>query len=424
MERDPKRICILGLGHIGLPTATALALAGHSVVGVDINPAVLRRLRNGDPYLEEPQLGEALQSALDMGRLEVRESPTWADVYIIAVPTPATPDKNADLSYVVEAGRSLTSCLRKGNLVILESTVPPFATERVLVPLLESSGLKVGVDLFVAYSPERVLPGHIWAELVQNERIIGGIDPRSSQLAQEVYLSFVKGEIYLTDAATAEMVKLMENTYRDVNIALGNEFAMLAQEAGLNAWEAIRLANRHPRVNIHLPGPGVGGHCIAIDPWFLAGMVPQATSLIRIARQVNHGMPAWVIGMLKKAAAPEAGPIAVLGVTYKANVGDTRESPALEVVSQARALGYQVRVHDPHVRDLPGEEALLPLEEAAAGAQALVVLTDHKEFQNLDVDKISSLMTDKVLLDTRNCLDHEVWRRHGFRVLLLGKGSS
>ncbi|MDI7275987.1 MAG: nucleotide sugar dehydrogenase, partial [Anaerolineae bacterium] len=327
-----KRICVLGLGYVGLPTAAMLATHGNDIVGVDVSRRVLDTLNNGDVHIKEAGLRSLVRAALRSGNLRLADRPEPADAFIIAVPTPfvENPQPTADLASVISAAEAIVPYLEAGNLVILESTVPPRTTEEVLVPVLRRSGIE---DLLVAHCPERVLPGRILAELVGNDRVIGGVDRRSAEAARELYASFVEGEMLLTDATTAEMVKLMENTYRDVNIALANEFALVAEEVGIDVWEAIDLANRHPRVRILRPGPGVGGHCIAVDPWFVAEAAPDVTPLIQAARRVNDAMPAHVVDLVKRAVAGVEKPvIACLGLAYKADVDDVRESPALKVV--------------------------------------------------------------------------------------------
>ncbi|HUV16068.1 MAG TPA: nucleotide sugar dehydrogenase, partial [Pelolinea sp.] len=282
-----QTLCVLGLGYIGLPTASTFATHGLKVVGVDTKPEIVAGLNNGEVHLFEPGLRTLVQAALRSGNLVVKYEPEAADAFIIAVPTPFKEDKKADLDFVISAAESIVPHLRKGNLVILESTSPPRTTVDIVAPILEKSGLKAGTDFQLAYSPERVLPGQILRELIENARVIGGVDAASAEAGRELYSIFVRGEIILTDATTAEMVKLMENTYRDINIAAANEFARLADRFQVDIWEAIEIANRHPRVKILSPGPGVGGHCISVDPWFLVEAAPETAQLIRTAREVN-----------------------------------------------------------------------------------------------------------------------------------------
>jgi UDP-N-acetyl-D-mannosaminuronic acid dehydrogenase len=420
-----NKICLLGLGYIGLPTGSMFALAGKNVVGVDPSPRVQAALSSGMASIDEPELQTLVTAAINSGRLRVQTKPEAADAFIIAVPTPLDPTTNrADLTFVERAARDIVPFLRRGNLVVLESTVPPGTTRDVLAPILAESGLVPGQDIFVAHCPERVLPGRILVELEQNDRLTGGLTPACAERAADLYQTFVKGAIMRTDATTAEMVKVMENTFRDVNVALANEFALIAERIGVDVWDAIRLANHHPRVNVLRPGPGVGGHCIAVDPWFLVGSAPEATRLIRAAREVNDAMPEHVVARLAELVAPPAA-VALLGVTYKAEVDDVRESPALRVAELAVEHGYQVRLCDPHVKaDTRGLPApLLPLEQALRDAEAVVLLVDHRAFQELDLDLVAALVSGKRVLDARNSLDRPSWQARGFEVSLLGAGA-
>src|SRR5438445_12706838 len=367
---------LVGPGYIGLPTASMFALAGKMVIGVDPSPRVQAELKAGRAPVEEPELQTLVAAATNSGRLRVQTRPAPADAFIIAVPTPLDAlTKRANLSYVEQAARDIAPLLRRGNLVVLESTVPPGTTRDVLAPILAESGLRPGLDVFIAHCPERVLPGRILVELEQNDRLAGGLTPACAERAADLYTAFVKGQIMRTDATTAEMVKVMENTFRDVNVALANEFSLVAERIGVDVWEAIRLANHHPRVNVLRPGPGVGGHCIAVDPWFLVGAAPDESRLIRTSREVNDSMPKHVMSRLNTLVAPPAC-VALLGVTYKAEVDDVRESPALRVAELAVEHGYAVRLCDPHVRpDTPGLPApLLPIGQALRDADAVVPL--------------------------------------------------
>jgi UDP-N-acetyl-D-mannosaminuronic acid dehydrogenase len=419
-------ICVLGLGYIGLPTASMFALAGHEVIGVDPSPRVQAALRAGRASLDEPELQSLVSAALNSGRLHVKTQPEAADAFVIAVPTPLEPStRTADLSFVERAARDILPLLRPGNLVVLESTVPPGTTRDVLAPILAESSLEPGRDIHLAHCPERVLPGRILVELAGNDRLAGGYTPACAEHAAALYASFVKGDIMRTSATSAEFVKVMENTYRDVNVGLANEFALIAERVGVDVWEAIRLANHHPRVNVLTPGPGVGGHCIAVDPWFLVSAAPDLAGLIRTARQVNDHMPDHVLGRLRSIVAPPA-PIALLGVTYKAEVDDIRESPALRVAELAVERGYSVRLCDPHVRpETPGLPApLLPLDRAVRDAQAVVVLVDHRAFRELDAAHIGGLVASRRVLDARNVLDRAAWQSHGFELSVLGAASA
>jgi UDP-N-acetyl-D-mannosaminuronic acid dehydrogenase len=415
-----KSVCVLGLGYIGLPTASMFAIHGLRVIGVDINSHVVQVLNDGGLHIEEAGLGALVHEAIASGNLLVKCAPEPANVLIVAVPTPICPGKTADMRAVISATESLVPYLQPGNLVVLESTSPPGTTVDLVRPILERSGLKAGRDFMLAYSPERVLPGQILKEIVENARVIGGIDRASAEAGRDLYATFVQGEIVLTDATTAEMVKLMENTFRDVNIALANEFALIAETLGVNVWEAIDIANRHPRVKVLRPGPGVGGHCIAVDPWFLVEAAPRQARLIRQARLVNDGMPEHVAEMVQGMMA-NTGIVAVLGLTFKADVDDTRESPALEVAERLIAAGLEVRAFDPHVRALPALNSHLvtSLDEALQRADAAVILVDHAEFKLLAPDRFTP-MRGRVVIDTRNCLDALTWQSSGFDVAKVG----
>lgn len=430
-----KTLCVLGLGYIGLPTASTFATHGLDVIGVDVNPYVVETLRNGGLHLHEPGLRTLVEAAFKSGHLRVSESPAEADAFIIAVPTPFFADrlgeyegriyKMADLGAVKAAAQAIVPYLRKGNLVVLESTSPPGTTEKVVAPILERSGLKAGVDFYLAYSPERVLPGQILRELIENARVMGGITPESARAGRELYATFVKGEIVLTDATTAEMVKLMENTYRDVNIAIANEFARLAERLGVDVWEAIALANRHPRVKILSPGPGVGGHCISVDPWFLVEAAPDLAQLIHTARQVNDEQPRFVIQKVRQVLGELNGRhIAALGLAYKADVDDLRESPAIEVIHRLQAEGAQVKAFEPFKpqAQVEGVNAVPTLEEALEDADLILVLVRHTPFVRLQPQEIARTTKARLIVDTVNALDRGHWQAAGFSLFRLGDG--
>jgi UDP-N-acetyl-D-mannosaminuronic acid dehydrogenase len=418
-------ICVLGLGYIGLPTASTFANSGLKVTGVDVNPRVVAGLRNGELHIEEPGLRTLVQAALASGNLRIAGQPEPADAFLIAVPTPVLPDKRADLSAVLAAAESIVPHLRRTNLVVLESTSPPRTTVDVIVPILERSGLRAGADFHLAYSPERVLPGQILRELVENARVIGGIDRASAEAGRELYAAFVRGEIVLTDATTAEMVKLMENTYRDVNIAAANEFSRLADRFGVDVWEAIAIANRHPRVDILRPGPGVGGHCISVDPWFLVEAAPEITPLIRQARMVNDSQPAHAVRLIETALGGLRGrTIAALGLAYKPDVDDLRESPAIEVARLLAEGGARVASFEPFAlaARVPGCTPADSLDAALRQAEAVVLLVDHRAFVDLDPVSVAKAMTGRVAIDTRGRWDRRRWTAAGFEVHVLGAG--
>ena len=415
-------VCVLGLGYIGLPTASMLATHGFQVLGVDVAEHVVATVNEGKIHIEEPGLDTLVRAAIGSGNLRASLEPEAADVFILAVPTPLTEDKRANMAYVTRAAESIVPHLRPGALVVLESTSPPGTCRNLLKPLLEKSGLQVGPDIALAHCPERVLPGKILKELIANDRVIGGYDEASAERARELYSSFVEGEMFLTDATTAETVKLLENTYRDVNIALANEAALICERLGINFWEVARYANRHPRVNVHTAGPGVGGHCISVDPWFLVEQLPEETQLIQLARKRNDGMPAHVAAVVKALVAGiETPKIAALGLAYKGNVDDTRESPAVRAVALLLAEGMAVQVYDPHVtrKDMPEQQ---PLETCLEGADCLLLLTGHDEYKDIVPEWAAEKMRGRMVFDTRNMLDHARWAEAGFTVRVLGKG--
>ncbi|OGI18020.1 MAG: UDP-N-acetyl-D-mannosamine dehydrogenase [Candidatus Melainabacteria bacterium RIFOXYA2_FULL_32_9] len=417
-----KKVCVLGLGYIGLPTASMLANNGYEVYGVDISPKVVDIINNGDIHIEEPGLKTLVKAAINSGNLKAYLTPQEADIFIIAVPTPIDENKKSDLSYIKSAAESIVNKLKSGNLVILESTSPPGTTRDFLVPILEKSGLKIGKELFIAYCPERVLPGKTINELIQNTRIIGGINQTSAQQAREIYISFAEGDIHLTDATTAEMVKIMENTYRDVNIALANELAQISHNIGVNAWEVIKLANLHPRVRIHNPSPGVGGHCISVDPWFIVEKVSTLAKLINQSRNINDSMPEFTYDLLLRQVKDISNAkITILGITYKANIDDIRESPAVKIIEMINNNpNLRLSIYDPHVKYFDYE--LSGFEEAFKNSDCILLTVDHAEFKYLDPEQIAKIVRNKIIIDTRNALNRQKWEENGFKYILLGEG--
>jgi UDP-N-acetyl-D-mannosaminuronic acid dehydrogenase len=427
------KICVLGLGYIGLPTASTFAANGVQVVGVDIDLRIVETLRRGEIHIHEPGLRTLVEAAIKSGNLRVENLPEEADAFIIAVPTPFFHDKTgeyngetyklADMRAVTSAAEAIAPHLRKGNLVVLESTSPPRTTVDLVAPILEISGLKAGADFNLAYSPERVLPGQILRELIDNARVIGGVTPESAQAGYDLYSIFVRGEIVKTDATTAEMVKLMENTYRDVNIAIANEFSRLADRFGVDVWEAISLANRHPRVKILSPGPGVGGHCISVDPWFLVETAPDLTPLIYASRQVNDSQPHYVFDLVQRILGPLKGKkIAALGLAYKPDVDDLRESPAVEVVQLLQDAGALVKAFEPFkpVAGIPGIDAVPTLGESLADAEAVILLVNHSSLKDLSPEKLKSITPARILIDTINGWGGRDWEDAGFTLHRLG----
>lgn len=381
---NQKHVCITGLGFIGLPTACILANAGYAVLGVDINPDVVNHIGSPKFITTEPNLQTLLEKAIDRGRLRVSTQIEPADIHLIAVPTPLSPDNQPNLSHLHAAVDALGPHLRSQDLVLIESTLPIGTTE-VLAQKLK----KHCPDIDLAYCPERVLPGNIVHELVHNDRIVGGINESSTLRAVHFYKSFVQGDVIPTAAKTAEAVKLAENTYRDINIAYANELSMIADQLGLCVKELIRLANRHPRVNILNPGPGVGGHCIALNPWFLASSAPDLAPLMTKARAVNKKKTEWVIQKVRTALKESnATSVACLGLTYKPNVPDFRESPALEVAETLKGETTVLQV-DPYLSDTE------PLYETLKRAKIVVGLVAHREFQNITADQLAG----KIVLD-------------------------
>jgi len=420
-----KKICVLGLGYIGLPTASTFATHGVQVVGVDVNQHIVHVLRNGEIHIHEPGLRSLVEAAFHSKNLRVTDQPEPADAFIIAVPTPITPEKHADMRYVVAAAESIVPHLQTGNLVMLESTSPPRTTVDLLAPILERSGLKAGEDFFLAYSPERVLPGKILQELIENARVIGGINYVSSEAGRDLYSIFVRGEILLEDATTAEMVKLMENTYRDTNIALANEFSRLGLHYGVDIWRAIEIANLHPRVNILKPGPGVGGHCVSVDPWFLVEGAPELTPLIRQAREVNDAQPKNVIALVEGTLGDLKGRrITALGLSYNPDVDDLRESPAIEIVRALVGKGAEVLCHEPFApgAEIEGVHSASSLEESFQGSEGILLLVDHKVFHDLDPKWVAGFLKNKVAIDACGAWDRQVWRDAGFQIEVLGVG--
>ncbi|WP_392508049.1 UDP-N-acetyl-D-mannosamine dehydrogenase [Naumannella halotolerans] len=408
----PRRIAVAGLGYIGLPTAVALANSGHTVTGVDPDSSRVEQIGRGELPFIEPGLDAALSTAVADGALTVRTSPTEAEVHIIAVPTPHTDDHQVDTSYIDTVARNLAPHLRGDELIILESTVAPGTTDHLAELLLaERPDLSLdGADgramIHVAHCPERVLPGKVMEELVTNDRLIGGLSPEAARRATEVYESFCTGAIRSTSARTAEMAKLTENAFRDVNIAFANELSIICDRLGIDVWELIELANLHPRVNVLQPGPGVGGHCIAVDPWFIVASAPEESRLIHQARLVNDSKPLTVIDKVLAAVDGQADAVvATLGLSFKPDIDDLRESPALDItVKLADKLpNAPLLVVEPYVDSLPAPLADAPnvslhgLGEAIERASVVVLLVDHQEFKQLDRTRLRG----KTVIDTR-----------------------
>jgi UDP-N-acetyl-D-mannosaminuronic acid dehydrogenase len=412
-------ICVLGLGYIGLPTASIFATRGKKVLGVDVVPNVVETINRGDIHIKEPDLDVLVRAAVHSGNLKAALKPEAADTFIVAVPTPfkatETNPKAPDLSYVESATRSLAPIIAPGNLVILESTSPVGTTEKMRDWLFDEVAKQRSADfevlrasLLFAHCPERILPGQMLKELVSNDRISGGLTPEAAEKAKQLYQVFCTGEIFITNARTAEMCKLTENASRDVGIAFANELSLICDRLDVDVWELIHLANRHPRVKILQPGPGVGGHCIAVDPWFIVDSAPDLARLIRTAREVNDDKPHRVIESIRQCASRFKQPVVTcLGLAFKPDVDDLRESPAMDIVEHiAREKLGRILAVEPHVRTVPknlgalGVE-LAPLDSAVAQADVLVVLVNHREFVQFNRRKLEG----KAVIDTRG-----LWR--------------
>jgi UDP-N-acetyl-D-mannosaminuronic acid dehydrogenase len=411
-----KTICVVGLGYIGLPTAVVMASRGVSVIGVDVSKQVVAKINRGEIHIVEPDLDALTARAVQNGMLRASDVPAAADAFVIAVPTPFHAGK-ADLTYVHAATASIAAVLKAGDLVVLESTSPPGTTEGIAIQLAAlRPDLRLPVagetdsNVYVAYCPERVLPGRVLVELVENDRVIGGITPECSTRAEELYRIFCRGSLLKTSVRTAEMCKLTENSFRDVGIAFANELSIICEKLGINVWELIRLANHHPRVNILQPGPGVGGHCIAVDPWFIVAAAPQEARLIRTAREVNDGKPAYVLEKIKAAiagarAAGAKPKVAVLGLAFKPDVDDFRESPSLQIAETIASWNScEMLISEPYAEALPcslsGQGGVLLVNdahEAIRDAHIVVMLVNHRQFGEISRGELEG----KAVIDTR-----------------------
>lgn len=400
-----KNVCVVGLGYIGLPTAMLIANSGFKVYGMDPVERVVETVNRGEIHIVEPGLAAYVKKAVSSGNLHADVKPHEADVFILAVPTPFKGDKEPDLSFVELATREIASYVKEGNLIILESTSPVGTTEKVRDWLYDERMDLIEKSVYFAHCPERVLPGKIVEELPHNDRIIGGIDEESTKKTIEFYSRFVTGALLPTDARTAEMAKLTENSFRDVNIAFANELSIICDKLGIDVWELIRLANRHPRVNILQPGPGVGGHCIAVDPWFIVDSAPRDARLIRVAREVNDSKPHVVMEKVYEAVRTTENPkVACLGLAFKPDIDDLRESPSLRIAEELAAGTLdELLVVEPNIRTLPaslagkGSVRLVSVEEAMRDANIILLLVDHKEFKAMD----QGLLNGKNIIDTR-----------------------
>ena len=410
------KVAVIGLGYIGLPTAAVLSSRQIEVIGVDVNKDTVDTINRGKIHIVEPDLGMLVHAAVNTGYLRAVTIPEKADVFMVAVPTPFKGDQEPDLSFIESAVKSIASVLIKGNLVILESTSPVNTTEKMVewmreirpdLSFPEFGGDGSNVDISVAHCPERVLPGHIIGELIENDRIIGGLTTACAERARDLYKNFVQGDCIITDSRTAELSKIVENSFRDVNIAFANELSMVCDKLDIDVWELLKLANRHPRVNILKPGPGVGGHCIAVDPWFVVHSAPEEAKLIRTARLVNDEMPNFVLRKILKEVSKSGKNIskltvACLGISFKADIDDLRESPALEIALEVTKMGFlNCYIVEPNIEKLPNNFPVKTIFskafEAIEKSDIIILLVDHHEFQILD----RSLLLGKHLVDTR-----------------------
>jgi UDP-N-acetyl-D-mannosaminuronic acid dehydrogenase len=414
-----ETISVVGLGYIGLPTAAIFAARKKKVIGVDVNPTAVATINRGEIHIIEPDLDIVVRAAVTGGYLRATTTPEPADAFLVAVPTPFKGEHEPDLSYIEAASKAIAPVLKKGNLVILESTSPVGATEQLSAWLAEArpdlsfpQTHGVDSDIRIAHCPERVLPGHVLRELIENDRIIGGLTAKCSDAAMRLYKTFVEGECIITDARTAEMCKLTENSFRDVNIAFANELSIICDKLNISVWELIRLANHHPRVNILQPGPGVGGHCIAVDPWFIVSKTPEEARLIRTARQVNDSKPQWVLDQVQIAIAKhmQENPtktaqdvtVACLGLAFKPDIDDLRESPSLDITLRiAEAHPGTVLAVEPNITSLPArlkEKCILSdMEQALTRADVIVLLVDHSPFKIIQKSNLPSVK----IIDTR-----------------------
>lgn len=406
-----ETISVIGLGYIGLPTAAVFASRKIKVIGVDVNKEAVDTINQGKIHIVEPDLDIAVHAAVTEGYLRATTTPEPADAFLIAVPTPFKGDHEPDLRYIESACKAIAPVLKKGDLVILESTSPVGATEKMAEWMAESRPDLTfpqthgeESDIRVAHCPERVLPGHVMRELIENDRVIGGLTQKCSEESAKLYKTFVQGECVITNARTAEMAKLTENSFRDVNIAFANELSIICEELKINVWELIELANRHPRVNILQPGPGVGGHCIAVDPWFIVSKTPKKAKLIHASRLVNDSKPNYVIESIKSAARKYNKPvIACFGLSFKAGIDDLRESPSLEIaLALSKSNIGSILLVEPNIKEIPNAFSTMPhvskmsIEEAIDKADIIVGLVDHSEFKQLNLD-----YDNKTIIDTR-----------------------
>ncbi len=409
---------VIGLGYVGLPTAVLLASNNHSVIGIDVNPLLLEKIESRSLEIEDEILDKMFKE-IESNNFIVNDTVQPADCFIVAVPTPVK-DKKMDLRYLENACLNISKVLKKGDLVIIESTISPGTTSGVIKEWLETSGLKAGCDFSLAHVPERVQPGNLYKELTENDRIVGGIDLNSSNKAKEIYESFVKGNIQITDSVTAETVKVMENTYRDINIAIANEFLVVCEKIGVNPWNAINLANHNPRVNILKPGPGVGGHCIPVDPWFLVEKAPEESYLIQASRRRNDSMPEKVVKDIRLILNSINGKnVTLLGCTYKANTSDDRESPTKSIIQHLENDKESYKVYDPYVKS-NWLNLVTSLEDSLVNSDLIVLLVPHQQFIDMKPSELKAHTSCRIIFDCTGQLSEEQWVQEGFDLVRIG----
>lgn len=419
-----EKVVVVGLGYVGLPTAALIADKRYEVLGVDVNDKLVATLQSGKCPLGEAEIIPVVERALASGQLRAATNAEAGDIFIICVPTPITPDKRADLDMVTKAAKATMQHVRKGNMVILESTSPIGTTEDIIAGAAREMGLDPVIDLDICYCPERVFPGNTVNEILKNDRVVGGLTPRAALRAKAFYESFCAGKAFPVTAAEAEFSKLMENTYRDVNIALANSFAHIAERAGIDVSNVIEVANRHPRVHVHTPGPGVGGHCIPVDPWFLVESYPEETALIHQARLINDGQPGRLLQAARDAGLQPGEKVAILGAAYRGNIDDARDTPTEKLIDALAAAGFTWSTHDPHVKhvhmhsDRPAN-LTSDLAVALKGAAAAFVMTDHDDYKGLTPQHFGGPLP-RLLVDGRRLSDSEAFLAAGVTVIRVG----
>ncbi len=419
-----ENVVVVGLGYVGLPTAALIADKRYDVLGVDVNETLVSTLQSGRCPLGEPEIIPVVERALASGQLRAATRAAPADIFIICVPTPITEDKRADLSMVAKAAKATMQHVRAGNMVILESTSPIGTTEDIIAGAAREVGLDPVIDLDICYCPERVFPGNTVNEILKNDRVVGGLTPRAALRAKAFYESFCAGKAFPVTAAEAEFSKLMENTYRDVNIALANSFAHIAERSGIDVAKVIEVANRHPRVNVHTPGPGVGGHCIPVDPWFLVESYPDETQLVHQARTINDGQPERLLASACAAGLEPGEKVAILGAAYRGNIDDARDTPTEKLIDALADAGFTWSTHDPHVTQMHIHSQRDPnltndLGTAVRGAAAVFVMTDHDAYKNLTPASLGGLLP-RLVIDGRRLVDANAFLAAGVSVIRVG----